>query len=308
MITWKRFFLPLILIAVGLLFIVSAFIEEDVVVHEPPPIVGDSLIVLMRAGVPTSSLPVMPDDTYLHDLLDRALWEAEGVAAKAARAARNAMLEQSEMQDRSFLETVYELTSAREKIAKGKEAHKRLLVDALSEELNQNDGITEYIEAVIFQYLHDLHRIEQEVFIRSGVDVKSFPEMSLTVEDFESFIREGLHGVMGGFSESLQRESRVRTAIQTSSVAISVGVGFFFPTPFLLDLSVGLAAEHAIDRYRDANVRLEADLNRAMELLADHICFGTEEKPGLYAAFLDLAYYHNRQMSVAISNFRHSDE
>lgn len=307
---FRRWFVPLAILLSGVIFILLGLKSED----EFPPVGGDqsisppliqeSLTEVFREGVPEESAPAYSHDQYLKDLLARALWESEAAATRAARELREAMLEKVEGDSVAFLEKLYNLSTTKMEVFSSKDKHRAFIVDKIMSELNANRELEERLSAVVFQYFHDLERIAQELTIQSGLDIAEFPPVVLTMGDFSALVRDDLSASMTTFASSAKREGQTSAAIGT----VSMGASLFLPTPFLIDLTVGFAVDTAIERYRDANTKLEAQLNHAMEDLADRICFGTAGRPGMYAAFLDISHYHNHRMSQLLVETRRNVE
>lgn len=306
----RRSLFPLIILLAGVGFIILGLRDRDSVSPNQDeavmsmPVIQESLTDAFRQGVPEQSIPSYPSDQFLHDLLESALWESEAAATRAAKELRAALLEKIEEDSGAFLEKLYNLSTTKKELTASKEKHRTFVADKMFAELNANQELNERLAAISFQFLHDLERIAQEVAIQSGLDVEELPAITLSIDDFDGMLRDDLRLSSEQFASSARSEGRTSVAIGT----VSMGVSLFLPTKFLVDLTIGFAVDSAIEQYRDANTRLEAKLNHSLEELADRICFGDVDRPGLYAAFLDVAYYHNNYMTQLIARSRESVE
>ena len=95
----------------------------------------------------------------------------------------------------------------------------------------------------------------------------------------------------------MQKQARQGAAIQT----VSFGIGLLMPTWFVVDLAIGLGIDTVADSFRDPVAQVAIDSHQAAEQLAERICFGTDQQQGLYAAFLDIASYQDRQLREILS-------
>lgn len=301
----KKNLLPLLIVIIGALLILSQLTSEKrshtlpsaatVQENHAAPSLTAALRLEPLAPIPTA----VPEAAFIKDLLERARWESEAAATRAAHAFRKAMLIKVDSDGETFLKRLSGI-AYKDVLTKSKDEHAALLSARMIEVLNKDRSLEEELEAVCVQYFHDLERIAQEVAIQSGMDVQSLPVIELTISDFDGLLREGVRGSSRRLANSMQKEARISAVIGVASL----GVGLRMPTPFLVDLAISVAIDKAIEGYRDVDVKLEALSNEAVEQLADNICLGSAASPGLYAALLDIARYHNEQLSKMLSEAR----
>lgn len=304
----RKVLLPLLVVVIGAMLILSQLLSGK---QEPSPPAADSvredqakpsLTAVLRLEPRAPNGTVLSDEAFVVDLLERARWESEAAATRAAHVFRKAMLVKVDADGAAFLERLAG-SANKGALTKSKDEYEAYISSRIVDELNKDRALEEELEAACIQYFHDLERIAQEVAIQSGLDVTSLPAIELTISDFDGLLREGVRGSSRRLANTMQRETQTSAAIG----AVSMGASLFLPTPFLIDLAVGLAIDKAIEGYRDTGVKLEAQSNEALEELADRICLGSQESPGLYAALLDIASYHNEQLSKMLSEARRGE-
>jgi len=246
-------------------------------------------------GIPTQG-PQTKRDDFIDILAKRALREAEAAALRASNGFRKEMMAPLKANDRSFAEKLYSIGANAKAISKNESEYRKYVAERFYEELARGVDIQKNLDAVTFEYLNRLDRIANQTIIKSGLDVTNMPTVTLTIKDFDNLLRAEIRESVGQTSSNMQRNARQGMAIQS----VSLGIGLLMPTTFLVDLTIGLGLDTTANSFRDPLIDVKIDAHNAAEQLADRICFGTEQKQGLYAALLDIANYQNHQLKRAL--------
>jgi hypothetical protein len=246
----------------------------------------------------TAKQPTQTNATYIDYLLDRALREAEAAALRAAQSFRKEMMAPVQANDRSFAEKLYTIGANAKVFCKTEVAYRAYVAERFYEELKRNTDLQKNLDAVAFEYLDRLGRIAQQVAIESGRDVANLPVTTLTINDFDKVLRADISDSIVETASEIQKQTMIGTTVQ----AVSFGIGLLMPTPLLVDLAIGAGIEAVSNSFRDPEGQVAIEAHRAVEGLADRICFGTDQHQGLYSALLDIAHYQNEQLRETLTN------
>lgn len=230
--------------------------------------------------------------THLDYLAERALREAEAAAQRAAMSFMKEILAPVEANDLSFAEKLYSIGAKARAISKNESEYRDYVSERFYEELTRNTNIQENLDAIAFEYLIRLDRIANQIAIESGLDVTNLPTVTFTVTDFDKLLRSDISESVAQTSSTMQHQARQGAVIG----AVSIGIGLLMPTKFIVDVAIGEAIDQVADSFRDPVGQVAIDSHRAIDELAERICFGTEQHQGLYAALLDIAHYQNIQL------------
>lgn len=241
---------------------------------------------------------VHTDATYIDYLVDRALREAEAAALRATESFRKEMMAPVVANDRSFAERLYSIGANAEALRKNEAEYRTYVAERFYNELTKNNNIQANLDVIAFEYLNRLERIAQQTAIESGLDVTNLPTVKFTIRDFDKLLRSDLRESIGPTASEMRYRSLEGTGIQL----VSFGVGFLMPTMWVVDLAIGAGIDTTANMFRDPKGDVEIKAHNAVEILADRICFGTDQHQGLYVALLDLAHYHNEQLRETLIN------
>lgn len=233
-----------------------------------------------------------PDGTHGDYLIERAWREAEAAAQRGAMEFRQVLLTPVRHDDEAFAKALYSVGANAKSVFKSKEKYREYVSARFYEEIARRVDIQDHLDGILFEYVDRLNRIAQQIAIESGLDIDELPFVNLTMENYDQTVEAAIGKSVGGVSSSMRRQARSRGAMGVVIFGASVGVSFITPIPFVADLAVGGAVEAVVDNFRDPVGQVAMDSNRAVEQIADFICYGTEQNPGMHGVFLKMARVH----------------
>ena len=247
------------------------------------------------------ALPTIPTgQTHLDYLEERALAEAEAAAQRAALGFIKELITPVRDDSRSFAEELYSIGANAKAIYKSESDYSDYVSDLFYEELSKRVDVQENLNAVVYEYLDRLERIGQQVAIESGLDVGELPPVALTVNEFQGRLRQEIGEAVANTSDTMKEKSREGASLLTGTTGVSIGLGMLIPIPVIDDLIIFAVADGVIGLFRDPVGDVALAANQSAELLAERICFGTDQRSGLYAALLEVAQSYNRRLRVVL--------
>ncbi len=244
--------------------------------------------ISQRPDTPTS---------YIDYLTDRAMREAEAAAQKSAASFMKEILAPVEANDRSFAERLYTIGANARAVTKSEAAYREYVARRFYEEIASHSDLAGNLNAIAFEYLARLDRIAKQAMLDSGRDVTGIQPVTLTLSDFDGMFRSEIRACVDQTASNMQSQARQGAAVQ----AVSFGIGLLMPTTFIADLAIGTGIDVAGNSFRDPEGQVAIDAHHAAEKLAEHICFGTDQKSGLHDALLVVARYQNAQLKKTLA-------
>ena len=161
----------------------------------------------------------------------------------------------------------------------------------LLKHLNKNGVLEQTIKVELDQYFYVVEQYEEWVRMESGLDVSNqdTPTSTPPTDVTGTVLRDTVHTSFADYAGNIKRMNRNTAGIESFFVGTTVLAMVYYPAYASVEAAVSLVAWGIISYARDVEGRSGVELENGVEKLADAVCFGVDDYPGLYASLLAFA-------------------
>ncbi len=236
-------------------------------------------------------MPTVPDarlDDYDVYLLERARREIESRARASAHRIREGILEVGALHREAIISDLHGMKSQARSVTSAGGYHERV-VAILLKHLNEKGQLERLIANELDQFLYDVERYEQWVLMQSGLYAADPEALDRDDSGRAAFLQALIEALFADYAGDVQRANRKTAAIEGTFIGTGVATMFVNPVIAAIELGVSVVALPVIGRLRDVEGRSGIALENGIEELAEGLCFGSGEYPGLYRGMLRVA-------------------
>ena len=237
---------------------------------------------------PMPTIPAAELEDYDVYLLERARREIESRARASAHRIHEGIMEMGALHREAIISDLHGMKSQAASVASAGAYHERV-VKILLKHLNGEGRLEHLIAGELEQFLYDIERYEQWVLMQSGLYAAEPAPLERDASKEDAFLQAVVEALFADYAGDVQRANRRTAAIEGMFWGTSAATLFVNPLIGAIEFGVSVVALPVIGRVRDVEGRSGIALENGIEELAEGLCYGSGEYPGLYRGMLQVA-------------------